>query len=121
MDMRGTLGITDYFVIASGRTERQVRRVQDAVEEKLREDGVKPARREGERFGRWVLLDYLDVVVHVFLESDREFYNLERLWGNVPLVEWREPGRRGPEPGGHGAPSAPEPEPEAGSRGARRP
>ena len=88
MDMRETLGITDYFVIASGRNERQVRRIQEAVEERLREEGIKPVRREGQRFGRWILLDYVDVVVHVFIEEDRAFYNLERLWGNVPIVEW---------------------------------
>jgi len=90
MDMRDTLGITDYFVLASGRNDRQVKRIRDAIEEKLREQGVKPARREGERFGRWVLLDYIDFVVHIFLDEEREFYSLERLWGNVPLVEWRE-------------------------------
>jgi ribosome-associated protein len=90
MDMRDTLGITDYFVLASGRNDRQVKRIRDAIEEKLREHGVKPARREGERFGRWILLDYIDFVVHIFLEEERDFYSLERLWGNVPLVEWRE-------------------------------
>ena len=90
MDMRDTLGITDYFVIASGRNERQVRRIQEAIEEKLRDEGEKPVRREGQRFGRWVLLDYVDVVAHVFLSEDRAFYDLERLWGNVPRVEWRE-------------------------------
>lgn len=90
LDMRGTLGITDYFVIASGASDRQVKRIRDAVEERLRERGVRPVRREGERFGRWVLLDYLDIVVHVFLAEDRAYYNLERLWGNVPAVEWRD-------------------------------
>jgi len=89
MDMADSLGITDYFVIASGTNDRQVKRIRDAVEEKLRGEGVKPVRREGERFGRWILLDYIDFVVHVFLEEDREFYNLERLWGNVPVIEWR--------------------------------
>lgn len=89
MDMREALGVTDYFVIASGRNERQVKRIQEAVEERLREHGVKPVRREGVRFGRWVLLDYLDIVVHVFLEEDRAFYDLERLWQDVPFVEWQ--------------------------------
>lgn len=89
MDMREALGVTDYFVVTSGRNERQVRRIQEAVEEKLRERGVKPVRREGVRFGRWVLLDYLDIVVHVFLEEDRAFYDLERLWKDVPFVEWQ--------------------------------
>lgn len=92
MDMRDTLGITDYFVIAGGKTDRQVRRIHDAVEERLLKEGVKPARREGLRFGRWILLDYLDIVVHVFLDEDRAFYDLERLWQDVPVVEWREPG-----------------------------
>jgi ribosome-associated protein len=90
MDMRGALGITDYFVIAGGRNERQVKRMQEAVEEKLRQLGVKPARREGLRFGRWVLLDYLDFVVHIFLDEERSFYDLERLWKDVPSIEWRE-------------------------------
>ena len=91
MDMRQSLGITDYFVVASGRTDRQVTRIQEAVEEKLRELGVKPARREGERFARWVLLDYVDVVVHVFLDDCRSFYDLEHLW-QVPFLEWRKDG-----------------------------
>ena len=89
MDMRDTLGITDYFVVASGRNERQVRRIQDAVEEELRKHDTKPVRREGVRFGRWILLDYIDMVVHIFLDEDRAFYNLERLWGDVPIVEWQ--------------------------------
>lgn len=89
MDMRETLGITDFFVLASGRNERQVRRIQEAVEERLKDLGVKPGRREGERWGHWILLDYLDFVVHIFLKEERMFYNLERLW-KVPLVEWGE-------------------------------
>lgn len=89
MDMRDTLGITDYFVICSGNSDRQVRRIQEEVEEKLREAGVKPARREGERFGHWILLDYLDFVVHVFRGEERAFYNLEHLWQDVPRIEWQ--------------------------------
>lgn len=88
--MRNVLGITDYFVIASGGTERQVRRIQDAVEERLRGFALKPARREGEKFGRWILLDYLDVVVHLFRDEERQYYDLERLWQDVEQVEWRE-------------------------------
>jgi ribosome-associated protein len=90
MDMRDVLGITDYFVLVSGRNERQVRRIQEAVEEKLSALSVKPARREGQRFGRWILLDYLDFVVHVFLDAERSFYDLERLWKDVAVLEWRE-------------------------------
>lgn len=88
--MSGVLGITDYFVIASGGSERHVRRIQEAIEERLREHGVKPARREGEKYGRWILLDYLDFVVHIFREEERSYYDLERLWRDVPPVEWRE-------------------------------
>jgi len=88
MDMGEALGIVDYFVIASGNTERQVRRIRDAVEERLRGSGVRPARTEGGRSGNWVLLDYVDVVVHVFREEERRFYDLERLWKDVEFVEW---------------------------------
>jgi ribosome-associated protein len=90
MDMRETLGITDYFVVASGANDRQVKRIRDAIEERLREYGAKPVRREGERYGRWILLDYVDFVVHVFLDEDRTFYNLERLWGNVTRMAWQD-------------------------------
>ena len=88
MDMRESLGITDYFVICSGNTERQVRRIQDSIEESLREKGSKTVRREGERFARWILLDYMDFVVHIFHEEERSYYDLEHLWQDVPLVEW---------------------------------
>lgn len=91
MDMREALGITDYFVLASGRTDRQVKRIQDNVEERLSTLGIKPAHREGERYGRWVLLDYTTFVVHVFLEEDRAFYDLDRTWKDVPVLEWRLP------------------------------
>jgi len=89
MDMRESLGITDYFVICGGNTERQVRRIKDSIEEKLRKQGSRPVRREGERFARWVLLDYLDFVVHIFREEERSYYDLEHLWQDVPIVEWR--------------------------------
>lgn len=94
MDMRETLGITDYFVVCSGNSERQVHRIQETVEERLRYLGVKPARREGERYRLWVLLDYVDFVVHIFREEERQFYNIERLWRDVEFVEWREPARQ---------------------------
>jgi ribosome-associated protein len=88
MDIGEKLGITDFFVVCSGNTERQVHRIQDAVEERLRGLGVKPARREGERFRLWVLLDYGDFVVHIFREEERQFYNIERLWRDVEYVPW---------------------------------
>jgi ribosome-associated protein len=94
LDVRDIIVITDYFVIATGGTARQVRTIVEAVEKALRDQGERPTRREGESEGRWVLLDYVDVVVHVFAEEEREFYDLERLWRDAPLVGWAEsPGR----------------------------
>jgi ribosome-associated protein len=92
LDVGKLIGITDYFVICSGNTERQVRTIVEEIERRLREDGVKPYRREGEREQRWVLVDYLDIVVHVFHKEDREFYDLERLWSDAPLVPFEEEG-----------------------------
>jgi ribosome-associated protein len=88
LDVHGLLVITDFFVIASGETERQVRTIVEEVEKALRELGRKPVRREGETEGRWVLLDYVDVVVHVFADEEREYYDLERLWRDAPRVNW---------------------------------
>lgn len=90
LKVRDLIAITDYFVIASGATDRQVRAIGDAVEEELRKAGEKPIRREGEREMRWLLLDYADVVVHVFGEEDRAFYELERLWKDAPEVSWEQ-------------------------------
>ena len=90
LDVCEQLVITDCFVIASAPNERQVEAIVDAVEEKLRARGVKPVRREGEREGRWVLLDFVDVVVHVQHTEERGFYALERLWKDCPRVEFAE-------------------------------
>jgi ribosome-associated protein len=88
IDVAETLVITAYFVLATGRTDRQVRTIADEVEKVLRERaGVKPLGREGERDARWVLLDFGDVVVHVFQPDEREFYRLEKLWSDAPRVE----------------------------------
>jgi ribosome-associated protein len=88
LDVASTLVITDFFVIASGGTDRQVKAIADAVEDRLREEGgIKPIGREGERELKWVLLDYGDLVVHVFQPETREFYRLEKLWADAPRVE----------------------------------
>ena len=87
LDVSEQLALTDVFVIVSGSSERQVGSIVDEVEDKLREIGAKPIRREGERDGRWVLIDYGDVVVHVQHEEERQFYALERLWRDCPLIE----------------------------------
>ena len=86
-DVSEQLAITDAFVLASASNERQVQAIVDEVEDKLREAGVKPIRREGQREGRWVLIDYGDIVVHVQHEEERQFYALERLWRDCPVIE----------------------------------
>ena len=88
LDVSDQLIITDCFVIASANNERQVNAIVDGVEEKMREAGVKPVRREGTREGRWVLLDFVDVVVHVQHSEERTFYALERLWKDCPRIEF---------------------------------
>jgi ribosome-associated protein len=85
-DVSDQLAITDAFLIASGNNDRQVKAIVDEVEDKLREVGAKPIRREGERDGRWVLIDYGEIVVHVQHEEEREFYSLERLWRDCPTI-----------------------------------
>lgn len=86
IDVSGQLIITDCFVIASASNERQVTSIVDEVEGKLRDAGHKPARREGTREGRWTLLDYVDVVVHIQHQDERDFYALDRLWRDCPVV-----------------------------------
>ncbi|MDH4113790.1 MAG: ribosome silencing factor [Actinomycetota bacterium] len=88
LDVHEIIVITDLFVICSAATHRQIRSVIDAVEEALRGLGVKPMRREGEAEAGWWLLDYVDVVVHVFGEEERAYYDLERLWSDAPQVAW---------------------------------
>lgn len=89
LDMRGVVSYTDFFVICNGRNERQVKAIHDSVYEGMKHGGEKvvPARVEGLEQSRWVLLDYFDVVVHIFLPEARDFYRLERLWGEVPKIE----------------------------------
>ena len=87
IDVSDQLFITDCFVIASASNERQVNAIVEEVEEKMRLAGHKPARREGTREGRWILLDYIDIVVHVQHSDERSFYALDRLWQDCPLVE----------------------------------
>jgi ribosome-associated protein len=77
---------TDYFLICSGTSERQVQAIADSVQERLREERVRPLHVEGYNRGQWILLDYGDFVVHIFQEEPRRFYSLERLWGDAPDV-----------------------------------
>ena len=92
LDVSEQLVITDCFVIASAPNERQVEAIVDSVEEKMRAAGTKPVRREGAREGRWVLLDFIDVVVHVQHAEERSFYGLERLWKDCPRIEFEDSG-----------------------------
>ena len=87
IDVSDRLAITDVLLLASASNDRQVRAVVDAVEERLRTLGAKPIRREGERDGRWVLIDYSDLVVHVQHTEERVFYALERLWKDCPSID----------------------------------
>ena len=85
-DVSEQLVITDAFLLCSAPNDRQVRAIVDDIEDRLRAMGAKPVRREGERDGRWVLLDYAEIVVHVQHEEERSFYALERPWRDCPLI-----------------------------------
>lgn len=87
IDVSDQLALTDVFVIASAESERQVGSVVDEIEDRMRDHGAKPLRREGQREGRWVLIDFGDVVVHVQHTEEREFYQLERLWKDCPEID----------------------------------
>jgi ribosome-associated protein len=85
LDLRGIIGYTDYFVICTGRSDRQVKGIHDAIHVGMKDEhGLLPRRVEGVSDARWILMDYLDVVVHVFTPETREFYRLEQLWGEAP-------------------------------------
>jgi len=86
-DVSEQLALTDVFLLCSASNDRQVKAVQDAVEEKLLSMGAKPVRREGEREGRWVLLDFSDIVVHIQHAEERVYYALERLWSDCPVID----------------------------------
>jgi len=90
-DVSEQLVITDAFLLCSASNDRQVRAIVDEIEEKLRQAGAKPARREGEREARWVLLDYIDIVIHVQHAEERVYYSLERLWKDCPVIPLPEP------------------------------
>ena len=108
-DVSDQLVITDAFLLCSASNDRQVRAIVDEIEEKLRQAGARPVRREGEREGRWVLLDYIDVVIHVQHADERVFYALERLWKDCPRIPLPEPaiagGARRPGPAGPPGPT----------------
>jgi ribosome-associated protein len=86
LDLRGIIGYTDYFLICTGRTDRQTKAIHDAIYQGMKsEHGRLPRRVEGLPQARWILMDYLDVIVHVFTPDTREYYRLEQLWGEAPV------------------------------------
>lgn len=91
LDVSQQLVITDHFLICNGTSTRQVRTIAEEIERQVQaEFGVKPYRREGQQEARWVLLDFVDFVVHVFLTEDRDYYDLERLWSDAEVIHWEE-------------------------------
>ena len=92
LDVSRLIVITDHFVICTATSTRQIKTVIEEIERVLKEQlGVRPVRREGEGDAGWWLLDYIDVVVHVFAPAEREYYDLERLWRDAPRLDWEEP------------------------------
>lgn len=87
LEVKDLSSFTDYFLICSGNSDRQVQALASHIEEKLAKQGIHPLGTEGKREGRWILLDYGDVIVHVFYQPVRDFYDLERLWSEAPRVE----------------------------------
>ena len=91
LDLRGLSDIADYFVICHGSSDRQVMAIADSIEDQLKRNfELLPNSLEGRRNGEWILMDYIDFVVHIFVEDKRDFYRLERLWGDAPRVDWAE-------------------------------
>jgi len=87
LELKGITSFTDYFLLCSGKSDRQVQAIAQAIEEALKKRGIQPLGQEGMREGRWILMDYEDVVVHIFLEPVRKFYDLEGLWIDAPRVD----------------------------------
>ena len=89
LEVGAVMGITDFFVITSGSNSRQVRTIAEEIEKRLKGLGLGPPRVEGRSDLTWVLIDYGDLVVHVFLDETRRFYDIERLYRDVPVIDWR--------------------------------
>ena len=90
LDLKEAVSYTDYFVIASGETERQTRRIAEEVIEKMLEAGYRPRSRRLDEGSAWISLDYIDIVFHVFTDEARDYYRLESLWRGIPRISWEE-------------------------------
>jgi ribosome-associated protein len=88
LEMKGISSVTDYFLICTGKSDRQVQAIARSIEETLEKDGIRPLGQEGVAGGKWILMDYNDVVVHIFVEPTRRFYDLEGIWSDAPRVEF---------------------------------
>ncbi len=95
LELKGTTSFTDYFLLCSGKSDRQVQAIAQAIVENLKKNGIRPLGQEGMTRGRWILLDYGEVVVHIFLEAVRKFYDLEGLWIDAPRIDFQEGGSIG--------------------------
>ena len=91
LDLRKLTTITDYFVVCSGDSDTQVKAIADEVDKEMRDEGIRPWHTEGYQALNWILIDFVDVVVHIFKKETREFYNLEKLWGDAPMTEVTDP------------------------------
>jgi len=91
LDVEDLFILSDIFVIATGTSRPHVQALSEYVEEKLKAKGIAPLRVEGHNQGEWILVDYADIIVHLFQGASREFYSLERLWGDAELIQWEEP------------------------------
>ncbi len=87
LEMKGLSSVTDYFLLCTGKSDRQVQAIARSIEETLEKKGIRPLGQEGVANGRWILMDYNDVVVHIFLEPIRKFYDLEGIWSDAPRIE----------------------------------
>jgi len=87
LELKGLSSVTDYFLLFTGKSDRQVQAIAQAIEEELKKKGIVPLGQEGTEQGRWILMDYEDVVVHIFLEPVRKFYDLEGLWIEAPRID----------------------------------
>jgi ribosome-associated protein len=87
LNVKELSSFADYFIICSGTSDRQVQAIAESIQENLKENGILPLGVEGERIGKWVLMDYEDIIVHIFYEPIREFYDIERLWADAPRME----------------------------------
>ena len=97
LDLRTLTTITDYFIICTGDSDTQVKAIADEVDKRMRDEGVRSWHTEGYRSLNWVLIDFVDIVVHVFKKESREYYNLEKLWGDAPVVIAEDPLLKVPE------------------------